>query len=72
MVPWDKTAHRRHRDIIVPENARAEVLPIRADTRVKLVAAIARGRQWLSEIEAGVATIDDIAAMEACSKATSI
>jgi site-specific DNA recombinase len=68
-APWGKTAHRRHRDIIVPEHAsRAEILPIRADTRGKLVTAIARGRQWLSEIEAGAATIDDIAAREACSK----
>ncbi len=67
-VPWGKTAHRRHRDIIVPENARTEILPIRSDTRVKLVTAIARGRRWLSEIEAGTATIDGIAAREACSK----
>jgi hypothetical protein len=37
-------------------------------TRVKLVTAIARGRQWLSEIEAGDATIDGIAAGEGCSK----
>jgi hypothetical protein len=37
-------------------------------TRTKLVTAIARGRQWLSEIEAGAATIDGIAVREACSK----
>jgi hypothetical protein len=30
--------------------------------------AIARGREWLSEIETGTATIDGIAAREACSK----
>jgi site-specific DNA recombinase len=35
---------------------------------VKLVSAIARGRQWLSEIETGTATIDGIAKREACSK----
>jgi site-specific DNA recombinase len=46
----------------------ARALPIRSDTRAKLVTAIARGRQWLSEIEAGAATIDGIAAREACSK----
>jgi site-specific DNA recombinase len=68
-VPWGKTAHRRHRDIIVPKGAsRAKIPPIRADTGVKLVAAIALGRQWLSEIEAGASTIADIAAREACSK----
>jgi site-specific DNA recombinase len=58
-VPWGKAAHRRHRDIIVREGVRAEILPIRGDTRVKLVTAIARGRQWLIEIEAGAATVAD-------------
>jgi hypothetical protein len=64
-IPWSKTPHRRYRDVIVPESAsRAEVLPIHADSRVKLVTAIARGRHWLSEIEAGIATIDGIATRE--------
>ena len=68
-VPWSKTPHRRRRDVIAPEGGSpAVVLPIRADVRVKLVSAIARGRQWLSEIETGTATIDGIAAREACSK----
>src|SRR5271169_4360988 len=68
-APWSKTPHRRHRDVIAPEgSSRAAARPIRSDTRVKLVSAIARGRQWLSEIEAGVATFDAIAAREACSK----
>jgi hypothetical protein len=68
-VPWSKTPHRRHRDVIAPEGAlRTQVLPIRSDTRTKLVTAIARGRQWLSEIEIGAATIDGIAVREACSK----
>jgi site-specific DNA recombinase len=61
--------HRRSRDVIAPEGAsRATVLPIRADARVKLVTAIARGRQWLSEIDTGAATIDGIVAREARSK----
>jgi site-specific DNA recombinase len=68
-VPWSKTPHRRHRDVIAPEDpSRTQALPIRSDTRTKLVAAIARGRQWLSEIEAGTVTIDGVAAREACSK----
>jgi len=68
-VPWSKTPHRRHRDVIALEgSSRAGALPIRSDTRRKLVTAIARGRQWLSEIEAGTVTIDGIAAREACSK----
>jgi site-specific DNA recombinase len=66
-VPWSKPAHRRQRDIIVPEGS-GQIRPIRADTRVKLVTAIARGRRWLSEIEAGATTIEDIADREACSK----
>ena len=66
---WSKTPHRRRRDVIAPEGAsQAAVFPIRADARIKLVTAIARGRQWLSEIETGIATIDGIAAREACSK----
>jgi DNA invertase Pin-like site-specific DNA recombinase len=69
IVPWSKTPHRRHRDVIVPEgSSQAEARPIRADSRVKLVAAIARGRQWLSEVEAGTAAVEGIAAREACSK----
>jgi site-specific DNA recombinase len=68
-VPWSKTPHRRHRDLIVPDGAsQAEARPIRSDTRVKLVTAIARARHWLSEIEAGTATIERIATGEACSK----
>jgi site-specific DNA recombinase len=68
-VPWSKTPHRGHRDVIVPEApSQTPVLPIRSDTRVKLVTAIARGRQWMSEVEAGAATIDAIAAREVCSK----
>ena len=68
-VPWSKTPHRRHRDVIVPEGSSpAEALPIRSDTRAKLVTAIARGRHWLSEIETGAATIDGIASRQACSK----
>jgi site-specific DNA recombinase len=68
-VPWSKTPHRRHRDVIIPDGAsQAEARPIRSDTRVKLVIAIARARQWLSEIEAGTVTVGGIAAREACSK----
>jgi site-specific DNA recombinase len=68
-VPWSKAAHRRHRDIIVPEGSSpTDARPIRSESRLKLVSAIARGRQWLSEIEAGTATIDGIAKREACSK----
>jgi DNA invertase Pin-like site-specific DNA recombinase len=68
-VPWSKTPHRRFRDVLVPEgSSQAEAHPIRSDTRNKLVTAIARGRKWLSAIEAGTATVESIVAREACSK----
>jgi site-specific DNA recombinase len=68
-VPWRKLPFRRHRHVVVPETASpADILPMRPETRTKLVAAIARGRRWLAEIEAGAVTIDDIAAREARSK----
>ena len=69
LVPWSKPVKGGHRDIIVPtESCRAEKLPIRSDSRAKLVSAIARARTWLSEIEASTATVDDIASREGCSK----
>jgi hypothetical protein len=41
--------------------------PIRAETRAKLVAAIARGRRWLDEIVTGVVTsVEQIAHREQC------
>jgi site-specific DNA recombinase len=46
----------------------AATRPIRSDSWVKLVTAIARGRQWLSDNESGSATIEGIATREACSK----
>jgi site-specific DNA recombinase len=66
-LTWSKTARTRHRKVIAPEGSGGETRPIRAETRSKLVTAIARGRLWLSEVEAGTATIDDIAAREGCS-----
>ncbi len=42
--------------------------PIRAETRAKLVASIARGRLWLDKIVAGTVTdVKQIAAREKCS-----
>ena len=41
--------------------------PIRAETRAKLVASIARGRHWLDEIVTGAVTdVEQIAARENC------
>lgn len=69
-VPWRKISARRRREIIVPSTADpADVRPIRADTRTRLVTAIARGRLWLSQLQTGtVETVKQIAEREKCSK----
>jgi site-specific DNA recombinase len=55
---------KRRREIIVPPSLQ----PIRAETRAKLVAAIARGRRWLDEIVAGAVTdVEQNVAREQCS-----
>jgi site-specific DNA recombinase len=69
LVPWQKTPSKRRREIIVPKSsAPQDARPIRAETRAKLVASIARGRRWLDEIVAGTVTdVEQIAAREKCS-----
>jgi hypothetical protein len=68
-IPWQKRPSKRRREIIVPQSAAPrDVRPIRAETRAKLVASIARGRRWLEEILAGAVTgVEQIAAREKCS-----
>jgi len=68
-IPWRKTPSKRYREIIVPKSpAPQDARPIRAETRAKLVASIARGRRWLGEIVAGTVTdVEQIAAREKCS-----
>jgi DNA invertase Pin-like site-specific DNA recombinase len=68
-IPWRKTPSKRRREIIVPISAALQdSRPIRAETRAKLVASIARGRRWLDEIVTGTATdVEQIAAREKCS-----
>jgi len=68
-VPWRKTPARRRREILLPEGIRPEqARPIRSETRVRLVAAIARGRRWLDELIAEpTASADSIAMRENCS-----
>ena len=69
IVPWIKPPTKRRRDIIAPDQGRAAASrPIRAESRARLVAAIARGRLWLSQIESGaVSNITEIAIREDCS-----
>jgi hypothetical protein len=48
--PWRKTSPKRRREIIVPKSAAPQdALRIRAETRAKLVASIARGRAGAHE-----------------------
>ena len=60
---------KRRREIIVPASELGQdPRPIRAETRVTLVASIARGRRWLDEIVAGtVKSVEQIAARDKCS-----
>jgi hypothetical protein len=69
-VPWRKTPAKRPREIILPASTSShpDPRPIRAETRVKLVTAIAKARHWLDELIAGTATnVEQIAAREKCS-----
>jgi hypothetical protein len=67
-VTWNKNGIRRRREVITPASAGADVRPIRSETRVALVAAIARGRRWLAELVTGVVTdVEQIAARDTCS-----
>jgi site-specific DNA recombinase len=60
---------KRRREIMVPaSNKPQDRRPIRAETRAKLIASIARGRRWLDEITAGEVTdVEQIAGREKCS-----
>jgi site-specific DNA recombinase len=68
-VPWKKTPAKRPREIIppVPVSPRPDKRPIRAETRAKLIASIAKGRQWLEELTVGTAACaEQIAARQNC------
>ena len=50
-----------------PTSSHPDPRPIRAETRAKLVTAIAKGRYWLDELIAGTVTnVEQIAAAETC------
>ena len=69
-VAWTKTASKKPRELIppAPNSSRSDLRPIRSETRIKLIGAIAKGRGWLDELLAGTVTNpDQIAAREACS-----
>lgn len=65
-VPWTRPIHTRKREILPPTGGDvANGHPIRAEARVRLIAAIARARGWVAELSADPkATIAAIAARE--------
>jgi hypothetical protein len=66
--PWKKSQMKRRREIIAPASAGQDIRPIRSETRLALVTAVAYGRRWLDEIVMGnVADAEEIAAREKCS-----
>ena len=57
-IPWTKPPSKVAREIIPPAHAskRTDKRPIRAETRAKLVQAIAQGRRWVDELLDGTFT----------------
>jgi hypothetical protein len=68
-IPWIKKPSKLPREIIRPPDVAlgSDNRPIRAETRAKLVAAIAKGRHWLDEIIVGTVNVEQIANREKCS-----
>ena len=68
-IPWQKTIGKRRREILLPEEMPPQhIRPIRSETRATLVASIARGRRWLTELTSdATATAETIAEREGCS-----
>jgi site-specific DNA recombinase len=68
-IPWKKPPSKSPRELIAPAKpfSRQDPRPIRAETRAKLVTAIARGRRWLDELIVGTFTnVEQIAAAHDC------
>jgi hypothetical protein len=56
-IPWQKPPSKRFRKILMPHGAvREDIRPDRAERRLRLITAIARGRRWLEEIITGTIT----------------
>jgi len=69
VVPWKKTLSKQPRELIppAPTSSRQDPRPIRAETRAKLITAIAKGRQWFDALVAGTITnVEQIAVAENC------
>jgi hypothetical protein len=69
-IPWTKPPARAAREIVTPAKSkqRSDNRPIRAETRAKLITAIAQGRRWLNELISGTVTsTQEIADRQRCS-----
>ena len=68
-IPWQKPPFKRFRKILLPHGVlRENVRPDRAERRIGLIRAIARGRAWLGEIVSGaVIDAEQLARRERCS-----
>lgn len=69
-IPWTKPPARAAREIVTPAKSkqRSDNRPIRAETRAKLVTAIAQGRRWLDKLISGTVTsTQEIAERQRCS-----
>jgi site-specific DNA recombinase len=69
VIPWRKPPSKRSREIILPAggSSHRDSRPIRAETRARLVTAIAKGRRWLDVLLAGTITnVEQIATTENC------
>jgi len=69
VIPWRKPPSKQPREIILPAggSSHRDSRPIRSETRVRPVTAIAKGRRWLDELMAGTVTnVEQIATTENC------
>jgi hypothetical protein len=69
-IPWQKPPSKRFRKILLPHGAlREQIRPDRAERRLRLISAIARGRRWLDEIMTGSITdAGQLAKREGCTE----
>src|SRR4029077_18211485 len=67
-VPWQKPPFKRFRKILLPHGTvREDIRPDRAERRIRLVKAIARGRAWLKDIiSSSVIDAEQLAKRERC------
>jgi site-specific DNA recombinase len=67
-IPWQKPPSKRFRKILIPHGAtREDIRPDRAERRLRLITAIARGRRWLDEIMTGsITNAEQLAKRERC------